>query len=208
MKKVWGAVQLWVVILLALFVLSACVAREQVVLVRDPLSLSESPEQGLGVHYYYEFYRHIDHMPSDDSMLAKGTAGQAIPFLNHHFIDEENVFGSSEAKGVGMLLTGYLKMTEPGEYRFQAMSNDGVRVTVGGQVVILDPTVHSDSLSKVGNFVVDSPSWHPLSVKYFQRKGTARLELYWQPPGAAEFEIIPAAAYGHLPGAAASLQID
>ena len=88
-------------------------------------------------------------------------------------------------------------MKIPGTYRFQAMSNDGLRVTVNNKRVIFDPPVHSDRLSETGEVIIANPNWYPIAVKYYQRKGSARLELYWQPPGAKVFEIIPADAYGH-----------
>lgn len=128
-------------------------------------------------------------------MLSEGEVGQPVDVLDHQF--QGNVFDSKRAKGVGVFLTGYLKMDTPGKYRFQAMSNDGIRVAVNEVVVVHDPTVHSDRFSKVGEVTVVDPGWYPLTVKYFQRKGTARLTLYWQPPGAMDFEIIPAAVYGH-----------
>ncbi len=36
---------------------------------------------------------------------------------------------------------------------------------------------------------------------YFQRKGTATLELYWKPPGQedADFVLVPAEAFAHIP---------
>lgn len=200
MKGSWPVVnvQWWAGLFLALVVLGACGGREQPV--AAPLVVSESPEQGLAAYYYYGFYRHIAHMPSNESMVSKGTAGKPVPYVNHQF--KGNIFDSTAPKGVGVLLSGYLKMAAPGKYRFQAVSNDGVKVTVNGQEVVFDPSVHSDRLSNIGSLVVEKPGWYPLTVKYYQRKGTARLELYWQTPGVDDFEIIPAAAYGHVPGTA------
>jgi hypothetical protein len=153
-------------------------------------------EPGLPVYFRYSFYRHIDRMPTDDSMMTEGKPGQPVAFLNHQF--KESVFDSNSEKGVGVFLKGYLKMDVPGTYQFKAMSNDGIRVIVNGEIVVLDPTVHSDRFSEIGQVTIARPGWYPLTVKYFQRKGTARLELYWLPPGGKDFEIIPAAAYGHI----------
>ena len=36
-----------------------------------------------------------------------------------------------------------------------------------------------------------------IAVTYFERKNTATLQLYWQPPGKNEFEIVPASAFSH-----------
>ena len=178
--------------------LSACLSKERqpVRKVAKPLDLNSPMEQGLESYYRFSFYRHIDQMPGDESMVAEGQKGKAVPYLDHRF--KESVFDSNKEKGVGVLLKGYLKIQEAGTYAFKAMSNDGIRVLVNGVEVGLDPTVHSDRFSPEGHVTIDQPGWYPLTVKYFQRKGTARLELYWQPPGSENFEIIPAAAYGHV----------
>lgn len=78
------------------------------------------------------------------------------------------------------------------------MSNDGIQVTVNKERVVFDRPVHSDRISETGEVTVTAPRWYPISVKYYQRKGSARLELFWQPPDAKSFEIIPADAYGHI----------
>ena len=177
MKNTWSLLNCWAGILLLLVALSFCVSHEQATVqpVAKFLAMDVSVKQGLPVYFRYSFYRNIDQMPADDAMISEGKAGQPVAFLNHRF--QESVFDSKSEKGVGVLLKGYLKMDTPGRYLFKAMSNDGVRVVVNGQVVVLDPTVHSDRFSEIGQVSIDKPGWYPLTVKYFQRKGTARLEL-------------------------------
>jgi PA14 domain len=184
-------------VLLVFLTLSSCVTRKQTATlpVARPLAIDATVTQGLPVYYRYSLYRRIDQMPSDASMISEGEAGQPVTFLDHQF--QGNVFDSQQEQGVGVFLTGYLKMELPGKYRFKAMSNDGIRVVVNGEVTVLDPTVHSDRFSEVGEVTVGNPGWYPITVKYFQRKGTARLTLYWQPPGAKGFVVVPAGAYGH-----------
>lgn len=198
MKNNWYEINLWAALLLTLVVVSACVSKKQsfVQPVAKPLYNDVSIKQGLLVYFRYSMYRHIDEMPSDVSMISEGKAGQPVAFLNHRF--EGSVFDSKSYKGIGVFLTGFLKMDTPGEYWFKAMSNDGVRVTVNGQVVAFDPTVHSDRFSDIGKISIDKPGWYPLTVKYFQRKGGARLELHWQPPGVDDFEVVPAEVFGHV----------
>lgn len=167
-----------------------------------PLSLSQLPEidktmePGLRIYYKYAFYRHLNQMASDEDMVLEGIEGQPVALLNHQF-NKGEVYDSQKNKGVGVFLSGYLKMAVPGKYRFRAMSNDGIRVAVNQEIVVFDPEYHSDRLSDVGEIQIDNPRWYPITIKYFQRKGTARLELYWQPPGAQAFEIIPSSVYGH-----------
>ena len=184
--------------LLVLILLNGCIFANQnstKIPVSQLPALGSSLKPGLQVYYRYAFYRHLNQMASDDVMVAEGIQGKPVLLLNHKF--EGEIFDSKKEKGVGVFLSGYLKMKVPGTYRFQAISNDGLRVTVNTKRVIFDPPVHSDRLSEIGEVLITTPKWYPIAVKYYQRKGSARLELYWQPPGAKGFEIIPAASYGH-----------
>lgn len=185
-------------VLVVLF-LNGCISRKQnpVLPVSQLPAIGSSLEPGLRVYYRYGFYRHLNQMASDEIMLSRGVPGPPVALLNHQF-NKGEVFDSGKSRGVGVFFSGYLKMETPGTYRFQAMSNDGIRVIVDQQRVVFDPTFHSDRLSEIGEVVIAKPRWYPITVKYFQRKGTSRLELFWQPPGAEGFEIIPARAYGHL----------
>ena len=160
-------------------------------------SINNSLEPGLLVYYRYGFYRHLNQMASDEVMVSEGIPGKPVAYLNHQF-NKGEIFDSQKQNGVGVFLSGYLKIETPGTYRFQAMSNDGIQVNVNQERVVFDPPVHSDRLSGIGEVKFTDPKWYPIRVKYYQRKGTARLELYWQPPEMKDFEIIPADAYGHI----------
>lgn len=159
------------------------------------LAIDATLQAGLPVYFVYDFYRTLGQMPSDASMVSRGEPGQVVPLLDHQFGD--GVFDSRHKKGVGVFMKGYLRLVRTGLYRFFAMANDGIRVQVAGKTVVLDPAFHSDRLSETGEISISQPGWYPLTVKYFQRKGTARLTLYWLPPGATDFTPIPAGAYGH-----------
>lgn len=152
---------------------------------------------GLSVIYLDKFYRRTGQMPSLAEAQSKGRSGKPILQLDHQFAQEGLVFDSGAQKGVGMVLVGYLNFGESGEYRFQALANDGIEFSLGGKLIFEDPTVHSDRLSPVGTVDVVAPGWYPILIRYFQRKGTATLKLYWQPPGATEFSVVPAEIYAH-----------
>ena len=155
--------------------------------------------RGLSVVYYLEFFeRHLDDFPQEgDHSFIKKT-GTPVFELNHQFGQEE-VFNTGTNRGVAMRMQGYLVVKEKGEYEFQALSNDGVRVFLGGKTVISDPEQHSDRLSNVGHVTIANTGHYPLQVEYFQRKGTAALKLFWKTPGTDKFIPIPANAYVHLP---------
>ena len=167
-------------------------------LLQAPASVQDSElSPGLSCIYIDKFYRNISQMPQPQDAAAKGRAGRPVLLLDKKYKKDELVFGSGEKKGVGMILTGYLRLAEPGTYRFQALSNDGIEMTLGGQLLFIDPDVHKDRLSPIGTVEVKTGGYYPLVLRYFQRKGTATLKLYWQPPGAAKLTIIPAKTYFH-----------
>ena len=101
-------------------------------------------------------------------------------------------------KVVAMEMTGVIHFPSPGRYIFKAKSNGGVRITINDEVIVSDEESHSDRYSRPGTFEVKKPCWYQIVVSYFQRKGTAMLELYWKTPDASTFSIIPAEAYAHM----------
>lgn len=164
-------------------------------LTSEPVQPGEG-RPGLMVWYDLEKVRHIRQLPDDESFVSKGKPGKPIPYLDHKF-GEKDVFDSGENIGVCMLMKGFMNFQQAGEYRMQANSNDGIRLYIDDQMVLNDPDVHSDRLSEIGTVIVRTPGWHNVRIKYFQRKGTATIQLFWKKPGDSEFSIIPADAYAH-----------
>jgi hypothetical protein len=153
----------------------------------------------LAVRYYDDFFsRHLDSLPSKTDPFKSGRPGKPIRVLDREFGRTE-VFDSGTNRGIGMRMEGLLHLSRPGIYRFQALSNDGIRVYLDGRRIIDDPDVHGNRLSDIATVEIANPGWHPLKVEYFQRKGTAAIMLYWQPPESSALSIIPAQAYGHIP---------
>jgi len=162
----------------------------------DPISIKNiSP--GLSVIYLYKLYRKISRMPDSAGAKTIGKPGKPILQLNHKAGKDGLVFNSGKNKGVGMILTGYLHLSKAGRYKFQALSNDGIECILGGKQLFEDPGVHKDRLTPVGIVDVPAAGWYPLSIRYFQRKGTSALKLYWQQPGTYRFSIIPPEIFAH-----------
>ncbi|MDD3619216.1 MAG: PA14 domain-containing protein [Desulfobulbaceae bacterium] len=156
-------------------------------------------QPGLAVYYVYDFYRTTSQMLKSEELIRKmGKPGPPLPLLNHRF-GGGKVFDSGEEKGVGAHMYGFLHFAEPGDYMFQAYSNDGFELYINGHLLVSDPSVHKGRMSAPGRITVARGGWFPVEIRYFQRKGTAALELYWQPPGAAGPAIVPAEVYAHLP---------
>jgi hypothetical protein len=192
--------------MLAVGLLVGSICRGQTLTGRDALMPLDPPpvagalSPGLEVLYFYGKFRHIDKMPTGSEALRAGKPGKPILRLDHDF-GEEPVFDSGVNRAVGLQMTGVIHLTAFGTYIFQAKSNDGIRVSIGPRIVADDPTVHADRFSEPVSLAIERPGWYPIQVLYFQRKGTAAIDLQWQRPGEATFESVPPAALAHLPGA-------
>lgn len=160
-------------------------------------STVEGLEPGLAVRYFKGYFRHVMEMPHGLAAQMSGRSGNPILILNHRFGKGE-VFDSGSSQGVGMEMTGFIHFSGPGLYIFKAKPNDGVRITINDEVIVSDEEVHSDRYSQPGTVEVKKSCWYPMVVSYFQRKGTATLELYWKTPDASTFSIVPAEAYAHI----------
>lgn len=158
----------------------------------------ERLKSGLSVVYFLEYFeRNLDAIPNSGTSGYQTVKGKPIRELNHQFGTDE-VFDSGASRGVAMRMTGYLHIAETGDYQFQALSNDGVRVMLDGKIIIDDSEQHADRLSNIGYAVLDQPGYYPLVVEYYQRKGTAALKLLWKTPLATDFVTIPQNGYVHL----------
>jgi hypothetical protein len=190
----------------AIFTLTGCARletkTESTLHVLEPPKVRVQENQlqpGVSVLYFHAFYRHLDEMPRGRMAAARGIPGRPIPDLNHKFVEEEMVFQSGKSRGVGMHMDGFILFEKPGEYVFQANTNDGFRLLINDLRIINDPNVHSDRLSEKGIVKVSEPGWYPFRILYFQRKGTATIQLFWKKPGDKKMVIVPPEAYAHIP---------
>lgn len=157
---------------------------------------AEGLEPGLAVVYFDADFKGRTTLPYPNVALGVGRQGKPIPMLNHRFGKGE-VFDSGRNRHIGVLMTGFMNFPQTGNYILKANSNDGIRVYVNEKVIVEDWGRHSDRFSTPGGINIQKVGWYPLMIEYFQRRGTATIELYWKKPGSSDFAIIPAEAYGH-----------
>jgi hypothetical protein len=156
---------------------------------------------GLAVAYFYNFKdRHLSRLTKGNLSNQKGTPGEPIPFLNHHFGRGE-VFSSGRSRLIAMRMQGLLHFSETGTYTLLGLSNDGLRIYLDDQRIIDDPEWHAlgDQYSVGVIAKITQAGWYPMKVEYNQRKGTAAIGFFWRRPGADRFEPVPAEAYAHIP---------
>ena len=154
-------------------------------------------QPGLSVVYIFQKYRNVDQVPTGKAALRMGRRGEPVTMLNHQSGKKEFVFASGRSQGVGMVMDGFLNLDKAGTYRWQALANDGIRMFINNTMIFEDPEVHPDRLTPAGTLQVAKGGHYPVQIIYFQRKGTAALKLYWQPPGAEQFSLVPAEVYWH-----------
>jgi hypothetical protein len=157
-------------------------------------------KSGLAVYYFRNLYKSIYEIPKGKNMLLEGKPGPPLPELNRRFGPEQKIFDSGLDMGVGMFIYGYLRFPKAGEYAFRAMANDGVRLLLNGQMILNDPFVHGDKFTGPTTVTATEAGLYEFQMFYYQRKGTARLELHWQTPDMNAFAPVPPEAYAHLPG--------
>jgi hypothetical protein len=149
-------------------------------------------QPGLDAGFFYSDFKLISNMAGYVAR-AKPAFRKILAQLNDNSPDGQ-IFESGAKELYGLKAVGYLKFPAAGEWKVSVLSNDGVRVTLGGQQILEDPAIHSDRHSPDATVKVPAAGYVPIEVLYFQRKGTAALELHWTPPGGQRV-IVPKEAF-------------
>jgi hypothetical protein len=72
---------------------------------------------------------------------------------------------------------------EPGEYRFYAFADDGLRLYLDDQLVFDEWHEASDDVYRVDRLLAGT---HTLQVEYYEHSGDARIRLWWRKKGDLE----------------------
>jgi len=90
----------------------------------------------------------------------------------------------------GIVFSGYLKIAKKGEYIFAIRSDDGTRLTVAGEKIIVNDGIH-DMIPATSQPVVLSPGFYPLRLDYFEGMGGEGLMIYVYSPADGSWRQIP-----------------
>ena len=94
--------------------------------------------------------------------------------------------------------TGWLRVSNPGDFRFATLSTDASWLQIDGQTVAEWLGEHGSQGGRRGQHSGDlqlRAGLHRLDYTQIQFDGEAAAEAAWQPPGASHFEVIPAGAF-------------
>ncbi|MBT5191776.1 MAG: hypothetical protein HOM07_05475, partial [Rhodospirillaceae bacterium] len=97
---------------------------------------------GLAVDYLLIDALHVDNIEA----AGRGRPGKSLLTLNWN-MGSGPILTHADDDQVAARITGFIRFEAAGEYLMKIKSNDGARLSIGGQVVIDDPDVHLDRFS-------------------------------------------------------------
>ncbi|MFO0972897.1 MAG: PA14 domain-containing protein [Phycisphaerae bacterium] len=144
---------------------------------------ARATEPGLAVTYY-------DLIQPDFASLTPYLQG-VVPDIT--FCCGGVFMGSGLSQNVGAVLTGHVIIANAGTYTFFTESDDGSRLFIDDQVVVLNGGAHG--MIERSGIVALSAGSHSVRVEYYQYGGGNGLIARWQGPGVPK-QVIPAASWG------------
>lgn len=155
-------------------------------------------KQGLKVSYH--FPGDVKSLHQAEGYLDYGvTPGEPLVGFDYPDTNEgEPVLTSDKGFYVVAKIEGFLKMDPAGVYQIDFISNDGLKVILGGQQITYFDGRHPCENAGVATVTAPVAGWYKLEAVYFQRLGTSCLLAEWTPPGGG-LDWIPNEATAYLP---------
>ena len=156
----------------------------------------QSVASGLAVKYAYP----KDVKSLRDAYVALGIKSeQGKPLVGLDYLssdDEPMALTSAKETKVAADIKGYIRFDNPGIYKLEVYSNDGLDLSIGGkQIAKVDAKRACDPIGAV-EVDIREAGWYELEALYWQRKGGSCLIMEWSQNG-AELDTVPNKLYGH-----------
>ena len=130
----------------------------------------------------YELDRNLARIPT----LVEGQTPN-VSFVTPSFNLEGDDFGIEDRFFTAV--DGFLKIDEPGTYRIALSSDDGGRLYMQGKALVDVDGLHAEEWGD-GEIELGA-GLHPFLALHFDQSGQAALRLFWWPPGADDYELVP-----------------
>lgn len=85
--------------------------------------------------------------------------------------------------------TGSVQAPASGAYTFATRTDDGVRLWIGGQLVVDNWTDHSSTLNTSTPITLAAGRFYDVKMEFYERGGSAEARLLWSYPGQAQVAI-------------------
>lgn len=145
-----------------------------------PASAKALAKKGLAYEY---FEGRFDKLPDFAALKAVRSGTAARP----------DIAAASDKDEFALRFKGFIRIPETGVYVFYVNSDDGSKLSVAGQEIVVNDGVHGMTKEKAE--IALEGGWHPFELVYFQGAGGLGLELSWQGPGIRKGPV-PAGAFG------------
>lgn len=180
----------------ALFVPASVFAESLTLSPADPQPSAASLTPGLAV--VYAFPGDVRTIKDARNALKRKTKdGAPLAGLSYDDTKEGDlILTSGKATKVVADISGYIKFDAAGSYVLDFLNNDGLEISIGGQIVGDYDEVHACGYAGEVEVEVPAAGFYPLSATYFQRKGTACLMMEWGPDSDG-LALVPDSAFFH-----------
>jgi hypothetical protein len=95
------------------------------------------------------------------------------------------------ADGFSARWTGFVQAPVTGSYRFQALSDDGIRVSVNGVLLINNWTDRSAAAINSGTIALTANTKYTITVEHYDNVGSSVARLLWLQPGNSAYVTVP-----------------
>jgi len=101
--------------------------------------------------------------------------------------------GTTTVPGMGFSAKfhGKFKASATGTFHFETVSDDGIRVSIGGLKAIDNWVPHSPTINRSPPIHLTAGAYYQLKVEYFNYGGPGTLQLFYQAPGMNDSVIVP-----------------
>jgi PA14 domain len=184
---------------IGLFFATAVTAAPLKLVLANPQPTASQLKNGLSVRYGYAADgQHIKSLADAAATLrARSEPGPPLTGLDYRDTQEgERTLTSKRALNVAAAISGYVRFDKPGNYEIDFLTNDGLRVTIGGQQVGLFDGRQPCDTTRIVEVQVPEAGWYQLEALYFQRLGTSCLHMRIAPEGGS-LNWVPNSAFAY-----------
>jgi len=161
----------------------------------EPQPSATELRPGLAVKYAYGSVEWLEAAETWRGHASPGKPLEGFVYGDTNGVDNALTSGSNTE--VIAFIEGYLHF-KAGVHELEFQSNDGLRVTLAGMDVYKHDGKHA--CKSLGAIQIKAPktAWYAVRALYFQKKGTACLDLSMRKPG-GEWDWTAPEMYGHIP---------
>ena len=136
----------------------------------NPIKLkAKDPAPGIAYAYYEAQWNKLPDF-SKEKVVSKGVLKN---------------FGTQPAKrrdGFGFVFTGYIKISQAGDYRFGLASDDGSKLWINDKLVLDADGIHAADLKPGPVIKLNGAGYYKIRIDYFEAHGGEGIRLQWYPP--------------------------